>query len=166
MVLDANAFGRDALEDRRKPGNRRVEVDGQRLVGVALREREEPPRELGAARGGGLDVLDPFGRSSALVAPQDIGPGQDDREQVVHVVRDAAGKTPDRLEPLGFVRDVLGMTAAIFGLEGSGLRLPFACRAHRRLSERLLHSCEEAAQRDDQEARGHREKPGEAQPVR
>ena len=75
-------------------------------AGLAAREQQQPPRQLGGAPRGGDDLVDVAGRARAVVEllaheRRVVG---DHRQQVVEVVRDAAGELADRLEPLGLAQ--------------------------------------------------------------
>ena len=89
----------------------RVQVDDARLQHLLAPEREELLRQRGGALGRLLDRLDvcpqaDVARSSAGRAGSRCVAG-DDGEQVVEVVRDAAGEAADRLELLRLIQAFL-----------------------------------------------------------
>src|SRR6185312_13131072 len=66
-------------------------------------EREQVAGQLGAAFAGGADHVHEWQRVGLLLEflGQGIGIADDDRQEIVEVVRDAAGELPDRFEFLG-----------------------------------------------------------------
>jgi hypothetical protein len=127
-------------------GRWRCNEDRLGRSGLRARERQELAREARA----GLDGAPDRGELRVVgepvrPAPQQVRVGVDDREQVVEVVRDAAGQPPDRLELLRLAQHVLDALPA------------------RRLEPKLLVGLERAARlllgdaRQEHEARGDRQ---------
>ncbi len=79
-----------------------VQIDTARLQRLATGERKQTPGEIGAAERAAQNLLCQFG--VLLIIPhhveQEFHVADDDTEQIVEVVRDAAGKLADRLHLL------------------------------------------------------------------
>jgi hypothetical protein len=77
-------------------------------------ERQQLPGELGGALGGGRDQLDVAAEpvADARLVAQDARAADDDGEQVVEVVGDAAGQAPDRVQALA-VPQLVGEAVAL-----------------------------------------------------
>jgi hypothetical protein len=108
---------RDVLADeppqhRHDPVEDAGEVDERRIRRSLTREGEELPGELGGPAGGAVDLLELGGGPLGLGAQQ-RRVARDDREQVVEVVRDAAGEAPDRLHATRLLE--LLLEAALLG---------------------------------------------------
>jgi hypothetical protein len=90
---------------------------------VLAAEREELAREGGRALGGALDQLDGLAHAIVDLPQQELAAAQDDREQIVEVVGDAAREAADRLHLLGLAE--LALEGAVLGDVGE-----HAQRAH------------------------------------
>ena len=100
--VQRDVFADHALKQPGDVGDVRAEVErdgGQHLFAA---EGEQLPRELGSAVAGLLDVLEFFTHRVPVgqVHQGDVGGAIDDGEQVVEVVRDAAGQAPDHFHLL------------------------------------------------------------------
>jgi hypothetical protein len=71
---------------------------------LAAAEREQLARERGRLRGGAGDLRELL---AAVAAREDLGVAGDHRQQVVEVVRDAAGEAADRLHLLRVAQPAL-----------------------------------------------------------
>src|SRR5215510_14030423 len=80
-----------------------MQIHSARLDVLFAAERKDLPRELRRAFGRQADLAEvtPLTAARGQLLREQIGEPGDDREQVVEVVRDAAGKLADRLHLLG-----------------------------------------------------------------
>ena len=117
--LDRDILAERALQDRGGARDDLVEVDVARLQRLLAREGEHALGELRAARGRFVDRL--HDRRELRILPdrirQQLGHADDDGQQIVEIVRDAAGHLPDRfhllrLAQLPFQHQALGHVAA------------------------------------------------------
>ena len=95
---DADVVADDPVQHRLHAGDDLVEVDDLRVQDLAAAEREQLPGERGGLPGGARDLRHLLG--VAVARQQDLGVAGDHRQQVVEVVRDAAGEPADRLHLL------------------------------------------------------------------
>ena len=104
-----------------------VEVDHRRLQRLLAREGEQPARQLGAAQRAVQRFLDDLALPRVGLLHRDVEIADDDAEQVVEVVRDAAGQLADRLHLHRLAQllldrlalgDVLGVAEQIFRIAG------------------------------------------------
>ena len=84
-------------------GNDSLDVDGFRLEGMLAAEGQEATRQLGAGERGGQRGLDQVKLRRACRGRilQQIEIANDDQEQVVEVMSNAAGELADRIQLLG-----------------------------------------------------------------
>ena len=95
-----------------------VDRERHRHLGAALREAQERPGELGARLRGRLDLGERLEAGRIVLALAERAGDQADRgEEVVEVVRDAAGELTDRLDPLGAEGARLGLGPRDLGLD-------------------------------------------------
>ena len=96
---------------------------GTRLERLAPAEGEQPAGEVGAALGRHADRFGERAQlSSVELVGEHVGIEQDRGEQIVEVVRDAAGELADRLHALRLRELRLG--ALLFGDVGRGSSRP------------------------------------------
>ena len=107
--------GRIAREHRLDVRDDRVHVPDGGLHRLAAAEGEELVCELGAARRRRADRRDLVPTFLAPCRLEEAAVAEDDLQQVVEVVRDAAGELADRLEPLGVAEPFLCLGQLTFG---------------------------------------------------
>ena len=98
--LDLDVLAERAAHQRLHAGEQFRDVGRARLEHLPAAEREQPPRQVGAALGRHAHR---FGERAQLVveqAGQHVGVEQDRGQQIVEVVRDAAGELAERFDPL------------------------------------------------------------------
>ena len=126
--LDGDVAAQRPVEHLLELGKPLREIDHRRGEHLPARECEQLAGEAFAARGRVRDhVEQPRMLFVGQVAPQALHAAADDHQQIVEVVRDAAGQLPDRLQALGLPQRAFGGLAP--------LRLvmqPRACDAARR----------------------------------
>jgi hypothetical protein len=115
-VLDADVdrLQQQATQRRRECVEQEVEIDLHHLEAALPAEAAEVTDDLGAVLGGLADAPDELVRDGAGddTAHEQVGAREDDRQEVVEVVRDAAREVPDglhllRLPELRFDRALL-----------------------------------------------------------
>ena len=101
----------------RGAGHELVDVGRLRLQRLLAREGEQLPGELGRALDGPADLLEraAHGRASASFLLQHFDVAEDDHEDVVEVVRDAAGELADRFHLLRLAQLLLGQPPRLLG---------------------------------------------------
>ena len=95
------------------PATRSLRSTCLRLQRLAARERQQAAIEIGAAQRRAQRLVDGFGRVGipADLLAQQVEIADDDGEQVVEVVRQAAGELPDRLHLLALAQLLLQQLA-------------------------------------------------------
>ena len=114
--LDARADqGADHVAERL---NVSCDVEHFRLQGLPPGKRQQLRGQLGGAGhriGDGVDIAQPP-RLREIGPPQQVDGRADHREQIIEVMRDAAGELAQRLQPLAVLQRFLGV-APLLGLE-------------------------------------------------
>ena len=108
--LDVDVPAERAVEHLAHALRWRREVDRLRIDRATAREREQMPRQPGAARDGAAHASKTRCRCSAGdVALEQLQTVGEHREQIVEVVRDAAGQLAERFHLLRLPKRLLGM---------------------------------------------------------
>ena len=99
---DRHVLANYGAQQRQHPQHHVAQIDRLHLDALVARERQELARELGGALGGGADVVEVAARRIAGLGrgEREIEPRHHDQQEVVEVVRDAAGEQAHRLETL------------------------------------------------------------------
>ena len=110
-----DALAQRAVEQPLEVADERARVDDLRRDDLAAAEHQQLAGERGGAVGGAADLLDVVahgvvGRELAL---GEADAGEDHRQQVVEVVRDAAGELADALQALGLGQALLELGAPL-----------------------------------------------------
>ena len=114
--LEGDPLGQDAMQQRGQAAQAVAEVDGLERQRVRAADGEELPRQQRAALGGAGDRVQLLADQRILRAGRgQAGAGQDDRQQVGEVVRDAAGEQAEALELLGAVEARLELALLVLG---------------------------------------------------
>ena len=130
-----------------------ADIEHLRLQRLPAGERQQLPGQLGGAFHGFGNRVDvaaaPFFRQFA--AAQEVGRGADDGQQIVEIVRDAAGQLPDRFHLLRLAQRFLAL-AALGDVDGLRHRaddgaMLVAQRAHREIEIALADRQTAAASR-------------------
>ena len=89
-------FADDALQHPGEAGHDRVQVEVTRLQDLLATEQQQLPRQIRRALGSGLQLLQSLlhRRGQPLTLLHRLGLQQDHREDVVEIVRHAAGQRP------------------------------------------------------------------------
>ena len=104
------------MQQRGEAAQAVAEVDGLERQRVRAADGEELPRQQRAALGGAGDRVQLLADQRILRAGRgQAGAGQDDRQQVGEVVRDAAGEQAQALELLGAVEARLELVLLVLG---------------------------------------------------
>ena len=100
--LDRDVFAEQAAEHVGRPRHQLVDVHGRRLQRLATRECQELLRQRGRPLRPLRRVLDgtPEPHRIAPLVADDLQVAEDDRQQIVEIVRDAAGQLADRFHLL------------------------------------------------------------------
>ena len=106
-------------------GDQLVQIDHARLDDLLARERQELTREVRGLRRGGFDVLEVRRAAAWTAEAQQFQRAENDGQQVVEIVRDAAGEAADgfhllRLEQLLFEAFQIGSVMADGGAPARG----------------------------------------------
>ncbi len=99
MGGDLDRLAKRAFEESKQAWKEFVQINRLRLQRLLPGEGEQPLRQLGAARGGSIDCVQHLVSANLVLEKFDIA--EDNRQQVVEVVRNAAGELADRFQPLG-----------------------------------------------------------------
>ncbi len=112
-VADLDVLAERAPQERDQVRHRRGEVDGRRGERLLAREGEELAGQGRSSLGRPRRALDPLLQPGVAVelGPDELQVPEDDLQQVVEIVRDAAGQLPDRLHLLGLAQHGLGLGA-------------------------------------------------------
>ena len=99
-------------------GDRFAEIEHLRAQRLLARERQQLPHQAGSPVGVLLDLHDVLERriGRAVRVQQEIGRHHDGAEQIVEIVRDAAGEAADRLHLL-LLRELVLQRALLGGVE-------------------------------------------------
>ena len=99
-------FDRAAQRMLDQPRDRLAQLAGSTLVGrqiLLARERHHPPHQLGALLGGVAHLVDDllFALAQRQAPLEDVHAAQHRGQQIVEIVRDAAGQLADRVHLAG-----------------------------------------------------------------
>ena len=104
---DADVVADDPPHHRLHPGHDLVEVEHARVQHLAPAEGEQLAREAGRLLGRVGDLAELLAARRVGLGEQDLRVARDHGQQVVEVVRDAAGEPPDRLHLLRLAEPLL-----------------------------------------------------------
>ncbi|KAF1854083.1 hypothetical protein Lal_00005300 [Lupinus albus] len=108
---DGNGAGEGPAQQNRHVAQQTAQFDGFRLQRLLAGEGEQAAGDVGAAAAGALGRLqigvEPLHRRVAVARRRQVA--DDDRQQIVEVVRQPAGQLADRLQPLRLHQLALGL---------------------------------------------------------
>src|SRR5262249_12534579 len=113
LDLDLDAAADERADQLRDVLDLRADVEHFRLERLAAGEGQKLRRQLGGAlhRPGDRLDLTAAGPPGEIAAAQEIGGGTDDGQEIVEIVRDAAGELADRFHLLGLAQHFLALAA-------------------------------------------------------